>query len=124
VAIYTLGFSLFWWTLCTIENRPFSAIYSTDTPTQLVTRGPYRFVRHPFYLSYLVVWTAGVIATGNMWLILTVAVMAWVYRKAAESEERKFEGSGLNGEYRAYRQATGMFLPRVRSMHPKPRLKP
>jgi protein-S-isoprenylcysteine O-methyltransferase Ste14 len=113
VALYVLGGGLFLWTANTIKDRPFSAIYSTDVPAHLVVRGPYRFVRHPFYLSYLVVWSAGVFATGNAWLALPVAAMLWVYWNAAKSEERKFELSGLAQDYRAYRESTGMLFPRI-----------
>jgi protein-S-isoprenylcysteine O-methyltransferase Ste14 len=112
VTLYFLGGGLFLWTAHTIKDRPFSAIYSTDIPVHLVVRGPYRFVRHPFYLSYLAVWSAGVFATGNAWLALPVAAMLWVYWNAAKSEERKFELSGLAQDYRAYRESTGMLFPR------------
>src|SRR5689334_9556331 len=58
--IYGLSVALFWWSIATNKNRPLSAAFSPDIPAHLVDRGPYRFVRHPFYASYLLTWCAGV----------------------------------------------------------------
>ncbi len=73
--------------------------------------GPYRFVRHPFYCSYLLAWAAGFVATAQTWLLPTVAVMLVIYVRAAKLEEEKFTRSPLAGTYERYRSRTGLFLP-------------
>ena len=78
-------------------------------------QGPYRLIRHPFYTSYLLAWTAGYFASGSAWSILTVVAMVVLYKRAADLEERKFEVSKLRNSYAQYRQEVGQFVPRLRA---------
>jgi protein-S-isoprenylcysteine O-methyltransferase Ste14 len=91
--LYFAAFCTFWWTVRTNSSRPLSAIFSDDAPVHLVTSGPYRIVRHPFYCSYLLTWLAGVVATGGPWLVLTFLIMLGIYVRAAQAEERKFSST-------------------------------
>lgn len=109
--IYLCAASLFWWTIRANSRRPLSAAFSPDSPLHLVQHGPYRFVRHPFYCSYLLAWTAGFVATGRLWLLPTIAIMLAIYFRAASVEEDKFAHSALAGAYRQYRGRAGMFFP-------------
>jgi protein-S-isoprenylcysteine O-methyltransferase Ste14 len=111
--LYTCALGEFWWAIRTNLARPLSAVFSPDVPTFLMQQGPYRFVRHPFYASYLTTWMAGFIATGALWLLPTLVVMFVLYFQAAQMEEAKFEASPLDREYRAYRMRAGLFLPRL-----------
>jgi protein-S-isoprenylcysteine O-methyltransferase Ste14 len=104
---------LFWWAIKTNRENRLSAAFSSDLPSQLVDRGPYRFIRHPFYTSYLLTWVAGIPASGQAWLLVTVAVMFTIYFKAARMEEEKFRRSDLSENYRRYASRTGMFFPRL-----------
>lgn len=112
-ALYALSLALFWMSVSENRRRPLSLAYSLDSPAHLVTTGPYRWVRHPFYTSYLLAWTAGCVASGQMLLVVTVLVMMVLYWRAAALEEHKFDDSPLAHEYAAYRNATGRFLPRL-----------
>jgi protein-S-isoprenylcysteine O-methyltransferase Ste14 len=113
VALYGTSLALFWWAIGTHRQKRLSAVFSTDLPSELVDRGPYRFIRHPFYTSYLLTWLAGVPASGEIWLVPTVAVMYFVYRTAALMEEDKFRRSSLADAYESYRARTGRFLPKI-----------
>lgn len=109
--IYSMGFALYWWTIAANRKRHLSAVFSGDLPTHLVENGPYRLIRHPFYCSYLLVWSAGVIGSGRLWLLATVAVMLAIYLRAAYAEERKFARCALADEYEAFRRRTGLLIP-------------
>jgi len=109
--LYLSSLGLFWWAIRTSAKHPLSAVASPDLPAHLVEEGPYRFIRHPLYFSYLLTWFAGLIATGRWWLIPSVVVMAIIYFNAASLEERKFARSPLAGAYRAYQSRTGLFVP-------------
>lgn len=111
--LYSLSLSLFWWAVRTNRARPLSAVFSPDPPVHFVCQGPYQWVRHPFYTSYLLTWLAGVIATTELWLFITVMVMATIYWKAARLEEQKFFQSTLASLYAAYRSRTGLFAPKL-----------
>jgi protein-S-isoprenylcysteine O-methyltransferase Ste14 len=111
ISLYLLALGLFWWAIRTNSPCPLSAAFSPDAPQHLVDQGPYRFIRHPFYCSYLLTWTAGVVATRSLWLLPTLVVMLVIYIRAAQIEEDKFMRSPLAALYRGYRSRTGLFLP-------------
>jgi protein-S-isoprenylcysteine O-methyltransferase Ste14 len=111
--VYAASLALFWWAIQTNRAKPLSAAFSPDSPVHLVQQGPYRFVRHPFYTSYLLAWTAGVFATGQALLILTVVLMVVLYYRAAHYEEDKFRTSSLGPAYKSYRASTGLFFPNL-----------
>ncbi len=77
----------------------------------LVTTGPYRFVRHPFYLAFF----AAVIGTGLVaanWFLLVAGIVPIVFMVARTriEEEKLIERFG--DDYRHYMQTTGRFFPR------------
>jgi protein-S-isoprenylcysteine O-methyltransferase Ste14 len=109
--MYVAGFALYWWAIATNRKGRLSAAFSDDLPAHLVEDGPYRLVRHPFYCSYLLAWSAGVIGSGCLWLLATVAVMLGIYLHAAYVEERKFARCALAKEYEAFRSRTGLLIP-------------
>jgi protein-S-isoprenylcysteine O-methyltransferase Ste14 len=111
-ALYFLALCLFWWTLGASGRRHLPACFTHLQPSAVVTRGPYKWVRHPFYTSYLIAWVAGAEATLNPWLIAGFALMLSAYVIAARREERTLLNGLLSSEYQKYRSHTGMFFPR------------
>ena len=110
-SLYGTGLTLFWWAIRSNRSHPLSAVFSRDLPEHLMDRGPYHYVRHPFYCSYLLTWAAGFVATAQIWLLPTLLVMFVIYLRAAHLEEKKFTHSSLSGDYERYRSRTGLFLP-------------
>ncbi|MCC7049838.1 MAG: isoprenylcysteine carboxylmethyltransferase family protein [Alphaproteobacteria bacterium] len=119
MALYAVSLLLFWWCVAVNRAQPLSLAFSTDRPHHLITAGPYAVIRHPFYLSYMLCWIAGMVASGRWILAVTVAVMGWIYRRAAIAEEAKFAASPLAEAYRLYAAATGRFLPCLWSRRPR-----
>jgi protein-S-isoprenylcysteine O-methyltransferase Ste14 len=109
--LYLWSLGLFWWAIRTNSATRLSAAFSPDVPAHLVEDGPYRFIRHPFYCSYVLAWSAGTVATARWWLLPTVAVMVIIYWRAATIEEEKFSRSSLAAEYQRYRQHTALLVP-------------
>ena len=111
--LYGASFALFW--ICVRVNReqPLSVAFSLDAPAHLMKHGPYRHVRHPFYVSYSLAWIAGIVALAQPWLLLSLLVMGAIYYSAAATEERKFASSALAAAYADYQRHTGMFIPRL-----------
>jgi protein-S-isoprenylcysteine O-methyltransferase Ste14 len=120
VVLYLGSLSLFFWTARTVKAQPLSLAFSPDVPEHLHAAGPYRWVRHPFYSSYLLAYVAGWVLCREHWLLAVIAVMTWVYVDAARTEERKFASSQLADGYQHYRDGTGMFLPRVKRAEGRP----
>jgi protein-S-isoprenylcysteine O-methyltransferase Ste14 len=97
----------------TLSGRRLTAAFSTDVPAFLITTGPYRQVRNPFYLAYLLCYVEALFASRSPWALLPLAWMTAIYWSAARQEERKFMSSGLALEFAAYQRSTGAFLPRI-----------
>ncbi len=83
----------------------------TRSQHSLVTTGPYRWVRHPFYVSFALAVTANALVTANWYLALTglIAFTLIVIRTKTE-EEKLIERFG--DQYTAYMKNTSRFLPR------------
>jgi protein-S-isoprenylcysteine O-methyltransferase Ste14 len=111
-ALFAGSLLVFFWAIRATRKTPPTLAYDTDRPSFLLRHGPYRYVRHPFYLSYLLFWTGTAIATPGILPWLAPVVMLCLYSHAAGREERKFAGSELALAYAAYRKKAGMFLPR------------
>lgn len=112
---FLLSWTIFCWSIKATKHSPPTMAFDTDQPNFLYTNGPYRYVRHPFYLSYMVFWVGTAAATPGVIGWVTPAVMLAVYQHAASREEAKFATSSLAAAYAAYRRSAGMFLPRLSS---------
>lgn len=106
-----LSGAVFAWGVATIRCGRLTAAFSDDAPSELITSGPFRFVRNPFYASYLLAYLQAVLASHSPWAILPLLGMWCIYRRAAGLEEQKFRRSHLAETYRHYAACTGRFLP-------------
>lgn len=79
----------------------------------LVTTGPYRWVRHPFYVAVALAVIANTLATANWFLGLTGAAAISLLVIRTRTEEKKLE-ERFGAEYRSYRERTGRFVPRFK----------
>jgi protein-S-isoprenylcysteine O-methyltransferase Ste14 len=78
---------------------------------ELVTSGPYRFVRHPIYSGLLLAGFGTALATNLLGLIIVAIIGAYFYYSATV-EERNLT-SVFPAAYPAYRAATKMLIPFV-----------
>jgi protein-S-isoprenylcysteine O-methyltransferase Ste14 len=78
----------------------------------LVTEGPYRFVRHPFYDSAAVLAVATSMMMANWFVLLMGAVVFLLLAVRARTEEDKLL-TRFGESYRMYRSRTGRFLPKI-----------
>ena len=111
VACAVLSGAVFAWGVKTIGCGRLTAAFSHDAPAELITSGPFRFVRNPFYVSYLLAYLQAVLASRSPWSMLPLLGMWCIYRRAAGLEEQKFQRSRLAKNYRRYAACTGRFLP-------------
>jgi protein-S-isoprenylcysteine O-methyltransferase Ste14 len=78
---------------------------------ELVTSGPYRFVRHPIYSGFLAAVLGTALATNLIGLIIG-AVLGGYFYYSASVEEKNLTAS-FPTAYPAYRAATKMLIPFV-----------
>lgn len=113
LALEALSLWLFFRTIAASREGALHFAFDTENPVSLVTAGPYRYVRHPFYTSYLIFWTGLAIGTWSLWAIPVLVLMVVLYTVAARGEEAKFARTQMSDEYANYRARTGMFWPKL-----------
>ena len=112
-SLFVCAVALWLWAVLTSRATPPTLAFTNDRPNFLLAHGPYRFVRHPFYVAYMMFWIGAAIATRSLWNWALAVMIGTFYWLAACYEERKFASSGLAADYRAYTRRTGRFLPRI-----------
>jgi len=102
LVIYSLGWGLHLWAMAT--NRFFSQVVriQTDRGQQVVSSGPYRWLRHPGYLGGILLTAAGPLLLGSFWATLAglLGGILLVVRTALEDRDLQ---AGLGG----YAEYTG-----------------
>ena len=94
-----------------IRYRGLTIVFSKDQASHLLEVGPYKFIRHPFYLTYLISYFSISFLTFEPLSFLMSFIMLGVYIYAALFEERKFMQGELRERYIQYQSRTGMFFP-------------
>lgn len=113
VAIYAAGLALFAWTLRTLGTNLTDTVVTRKAHT-LVTQGPYRWVRHPFYDAMALLFFAiGLIAAN--WFIITAGALIFVLAAVRSNTEEEHLLKRFGEPYENYRKSTGRFIPRFRS---------
>ncbi len=103
---------LLWWVQLALDVQ-FDTTLHKQAEHQLITHGPYRWVRHPMYTALFVMGLGWLLLTSN-WAIgvpLMAAILLLVGLRVKNEEAMLIEIFG--DEYRAYMQRTGQFLPRL-----------
>ena len=110
-ASFLTSIVLFWlsWSV-TREARPDFA-FSRESPSAVFRAGPYRYVRHPFYLSYLLAWFAACASPSHPLSFIAVAFFGILYWRAAKVEEQAILQSSLGEVYADYVRSTGFLWP-------------
>lgn len=113
LSIQIVSMALFLWAIKASKSANLRFVFDLEVPRGLATTGPYRYVRHPFYTSYILFWTGYALNTGIWWTAIPVIFFAYVYTKAARQEERLFGQTEMAAQYDDYRSRTGFMFPTV-----------
>ena len=87
---------------------------------EVTTSGPYRFVRHPFYVGNILIDLAVVVMSG--WTLLICAFLPWwiaVYLPTMRREETAM-ANRFGKAYRDYMARVPRIIPTARPLPPKP----
>ncbi|MCC6138162.1 MAG: hypothetical protein IT287_05990, partial [Bdellovibrionaceae bacterium] len=103
---------VFWWAYASAKSFKMRfAFYGDDQSDGLIRNGSYAFIRHPFYLSYMIAWFGAPLLHGIYYTYAFAVIMTSLYYIAASSEERAYADTSLARQYAEYKNKTGMFLP-------------
>jgi protein-S-isoprenylcysteine O-methyltransferase Ste14 len=113
VGVALVGAVLLTWTFRSIGTNITDTVV-TRKHHVLITDGPYRWVRHPFYGS-VALFVLGIAMMAANWFILLagVAVLSLLVLRTRKEEENLVARFG--DAYRVYMDSTGRFFPRGRS---------
>ncbi len=99
------------WSLASLGKNLTDTV-AIKSDAYLVTSGPYRWVRHPYYVTTAMVMATVTLLTAN-WLIgLGCAMVLTLLAIRTPNEEQKLEAR-FGHEYLLYKAKTGMFFPRL-----------
>jgi len=102
LTFFVLGQGLFSWAMA--SNKYFSTAVriQMDRGHTVATAGPYRYVRHPGYVGYIVSFLGMSLALGSLWAIIPAGLMACLLVVRTALEDRTLQDE-LPG-YRDYAQ--------------------
>lgn len=110
VVVFSTGIALAIWARIYLGRNWGMPASQKDDP-ELVTSGPYRFVRHPIYSGILLGVLGTALATNLLGVIIFAILAAYFYYSA--SVEEKNLTATFPTTYPAYRSATKMLVPFV-----------
>jgi protein-S-isoprenylcysteine O-methyltransferase Ste14 len=110
VPLFGAGLWLFWCSHRTIGSY-WSIRIKIKNEHQLVTRGSYRYVRHPLYTALFLGYIGTLFALQSWALTAWFPVFVASYVVFTKGEERIMEGR-FGEVYRTYRDRTGKFFPK------------
>lgn len=110
LAIVGSGFLLFVWSV--LARGRYASAWAMREDQKLVTWGPYKFVRHPSYLAYFLLFAGLPLTLLNLTTLMPlIGIPGYVY--IARVEE-KLLAARFGDEYARYQQTTGKFVSRLR----------
>jgi protein-S-isoprenylcysteine O-methyltransferase Ste14 len=110
VGLAVVAAALLIWTFRNLGKNLTDTVVTRKDHT-LVTTGPYRWVRHPFYVSFALAVLANSLVTANWFLFVTGSVVfVLLVVRTRKEEEKLIERFG--DDYREYMKRTGRFFPR------------
>jgi protein-S-isoprenylcysteine O-methyltransferase Ste14 len=100
------------WTFRSLGHNLTDTVVTRRDAT-LITHGPYRWLRHPFYLAFAIGVIGNTLITANAFLaIVGTAAFLVIAARTSIEEQKLIERFG--GDYLDYMRHTGRFLPRIR----------
>ncbi len=88
-------------------------IYRTDG---MVISGPYRLLRHPQYLGFLLITGGWLIHWPTIPTILMWPILVFLYYNLAKKEEKEME-KRFGEKYKLYKESVPMFIPKLHVSH-------
>jgi protein-S-isoprenylcysteine O-methyltransferase Ste14 len=111
VALTAVSAGLLIWTLRSLGPNLTDTVVTRGAHT-LVTRGPYRHVRHPFYDCMAIMMVSTSLMMANWFVMLSGVVTFAILASRSRTEELKLL-ERFGESYRNYRAVTGRFIPGI-----------
>ena len=110
---FAVAFALLMWALPALGTNLTDTVDTRERHT-LVTTGPYRWIRHPFYVAMALVTLGSALIAANWWILLWTVVVFTLLTIRSRVEEEQL-AARFGAVYLTYKNRTGKFFPRFRS---------
>lgn len=107
---YFLAIAWFVWAIRTAKGLDFAF---SDHVGTLITNGPFKVVRHPFYTCYIVIWGTSTILFNSPLLWGSFTALIAFYFISARKEENLILKTNESDKYKLMRKEVGMFIPKA-----------
>jgi protein-S-isoprenylcysteine O-methyltransferase Ste14 len=113
LAMIAIAGALLFWTLRSLGANLTDTVVTRKAHT-LIVKGPYRWVRHPFYDSVGLLLLAISLVAANWFLLLTGAIVLTLLVIRTPREEDRLVAR-FGDQYRSYMARTNRFVPTLRA---------
>ncbi|HEY1773570.1 MAG TPA: isoprenylcysteine carboxylmethyltransferase family protein [Gammaproteobacteria bacterium] len=111
LALALCGMAFAFWARHTL-GRNWSGRVTIKEDHELVTAGPYRYVRHPIYTGALLGFAGSTLALGRAGGIFAVAIMLMIFAHKIRLEEQMLD-KHFGERYAAYKKSTHAVIPLI-----------
>jgi protein-S-isoprenylcysteine O-methyltransferase Ste14 len=110
LVLTSIGYLLFIWSV--VVRGRYAVSWEMPENQRLVTWGPYRYVRHPSYLGYFLMFFGLFFLWSNLFTLLPLAAIPGYF--SLTFEEERLLVQRFRDEYVMYQRKTGRFIPKFR----------
>jgi protein-S-isoprenylcysteine O-methyltransferase Ste14 len=110
LGVILTAFSYFLFTWSIITRGRFATAWEMQENHKLVTWGPYKYVRHPSYTAYFIMFPS-LFLISLTWIAL-IPILAIPGYLQIVVEEEKYLIQRFGDEYRTYQKTVGQFFPK------------
>lgn len=110
--VSVIGYSIAIWAILYLR-RSFAIFVSVR---EIISKGPYAYVRHPIYLGYLFESCGLVLSSFSIAILFLGCGFIWLLVERARMEEEKL--CEASASYRLYANRTGFLFPKSRNSSP------
>lgn len=114
VSMILCAFGLFVWSIRHSRDHQLSLALDTDMQSsQIIRTGPWKYMRHPFYASYLIFWLACALGAQHVVSTIVFLCLTAIYVYSALKEEGALSTGPLRKDYREYQRDVGFLFPKL-----------
>jgi protein-S-isoprenylcysteine O-methyltransferase Ste14 len=110
VTVAVVGIALAIWARWHLGEN-WSATVTLKEGHELISSGPYRYMRHPIYSGMLLAFVGTALALGEYRALISVGIVLVAFYTKAKKEEL-FLTQEFGEKFREHSRRTGMFLPK------------
>jgi protein-S-isoprenylcysteine O-methyltransferase Ste14 len=110
VALTVVGIAFAIWARWHLGEN-WSATVTLKEGHELISSGPYRYIRHPIYTGMLLAFVGTALALGEYRALISIGIVLVAFYAKSKKEEC-FLTQEFGDEFREHCRRTGMFLPK------------